>query len=143
MVKICYYIEIYKEWIYDSSDSMCFGYVPKEDVIVHNANLMGAKLFSRLFRIAKKTNYKDLAYKSANYSVSAQRDDGSWEYGNSNYHGWVDNFHTGFNLVSIEEVRSNIEPISGTITLLKGMPTINKIILQRYDSKYTTTHCIQ
>jgi hypothetical protein len=32
-----------------------------------------------------------------------QGDDGSWVYGTLPYHQWIDNFHTGFNLVCLKD----------------------------------------
>lgn len=88
-----------------SNEEICFGYIPGEQVKVHNANLMGAKLFARLYAIKKDPQYKDYAIKSANYSVNRQREDGAWVYGEKGHHQWVDNFHTGFNLVALSEIQ--------------------------------------
>ena len=87
--------------IYEDDSKLCFGYIPSETTRVHNANLMGARLFARLFFLTKNNDYFALAKKSIKYSVKAQRDDGAWVYGENDHHQWVDNFHTGYNLDSL------------------------------------------
>ena len=42
--------------------------------------------------------YKELARKSIVASVKAQKKDGSWVYGLLENQGWIDSFHTGYNL---------------------------------------------
>lgn len=82
-------------------DQLCFGYIPGESAIVHNANLLGAGFLSRLGHFTDSKLNMIEAEKSIRYSVSSQRQDGGWTYGERNHHQWVDNFHTGYNLVSI------------------------------------------
>jgi len=85
----------------EASDRVCFGYIPDEPAIIHNVNLLGAAYLSRLFDLTGKKDYRLLAEKSVRFSVAHQRADGAWVYGEQNHHHWVDNFHTGYNLVSI------------------------------------------
>ena len=94
--------------LYKSKDTIFFGYIPGEDVKVHNANLMGARLYARLYYITDNPQYKNYALKSARYSVEAQRNDGAWYYGEEDHHRWIDNFHTGFNLVSINDIQKHL-----------------------------------
>lgn len=90
--------------LFESSNEMCFGYIPNKKARVHNANLMGGKLFARLYSITKNVDYKESALKSARYTVSHQQSNGAWVYGELNYHKWIDNFHTGYNLVALNEI---------------------------------------
>jgi len=89
----------------ETDEEIAFGYIPGERVIVHNANLMGSGFFARLFTHAENSLYRGYAIKSAQYSVNAQRGDGAWVYGEKEHFQWVDNFHTGFNLVSLNAVQ--------------------------------------
>ncbi|MBL7086869.1 MAG: aspartate-semialdehyde dehydrogenase [Candidatus Cloacimonetes bacterium] len=91
--------------LYDSKDEMCFGYIPQKSAIVHNANLMGARLFARLFSYTNNKKYKNFSIKSVQFSTKAQKDNGAWVYGERNHHQWIDNFHTGFNLIAIKDVQ--------------------------------------
>lgn len=90
--------------LFESEDEMVFGYIPGEMARVHNVNLMGSKLFARLYSLTGDERYKRYAIKAARYSVKSQRKDGAWAYGENPYHQWVDNFHTGFNLVAIHDI---------------------------------------
>lgn len=89
----------------ESEDEVVFGYVPGEMARVHNVNLMGSSLFARLYHHFKDERYAALSTKSAQYSINSQRDDGAWYYGENVHHRWVDNFHTGFNLVALDSVQ--------------------------------------
>ena len=91
--------------LFESDNQICFGYIPQQDARVHNVNLMGASLFSRLYHLTKNNKYKELAIKSVDYSANAQNENGAWVYGESSYHQWIDNFHTGFNLVTINDAK--------------------------------------
>jgi len=89
--------------LFDNEQTLCFGYIPGESAIVHNANLLGAGFLSRLYAITKEADLKHKAEKSVRYSVNAQRADGAWVYGERGHHQWVDNFHTGYNLTAIHQ----------------------------------------
>ena len=89
--------------LYEKNDELCFGYIPNETPRVHNANLMGAKLFARLYSYTKDEKYKLLSKKSVNYTVNRQNNNGSWVYGQEKHWQWIDNFHTGFILMAIKE----------------------------------------
>jgi hypothetical protein len=90
--------------LFESEDEMAFGYIPGEGARVHNVNLMGGRLFARLYSLTGDEKCRRYAEKAARYSVRAQREDGAWTYGEKGFHQWVDNFHTGFNLVSLHDI---------------------------------------
>jgi len=92
--------------LFESDEKIVFGYIPGETTIVHNVNLMGSRLFARLYFYTKEEKYREYAIKSAQYSINSQREDGAWVYGKSDYFQWVDNFHTGFNLVALNDVQN-------------------------------------
>lgn len=68
---------------------------------VHNANLLGSALLCRVARYTGQSGLMDRALKVTRYTVSKQRADGSWFYGEAPNQGWIDNFHTGFNLSAL------------------------------------------
>jgi hypothetical protein len=85
-----------------------FTYTPASDVLVHNANLMGAALAARLARTgtlpAELANrLTDAAHGAVEVSLLGQRPDGSWPYGRGPRLGWVDGFHTGYVLLRLEQ----------------------------------------
>ncbi len=67
----------------------------------HNANFLGSALLCRVLKQCGEKRFLEPALKVARYSVTKQREDGSWDYGESSTQGWVDNFHTGFNLCAL------------------------------------------
>jgi hypothetical protein len=72
---------------------------------VHNANLLGAAFLCRVAGITGDKKYAGPALDAARFSVSRQNADGSWFYGELPSQRWIDNFHTGFNLVALREIR--------------------------------------
>jgi hypothetical protein len=83
----------------------CFDYTRVERTVVHNANLLGAAFLCRISRATGEKKYRAPALDAARYSVTKQHDDGSWNYGESQTHQWIDNFHTGYNLIALKHVR--------------------------------------
>ncbi len=81
--------------------SHCFCYVPIKKYAVHNANLLGAALLTRIYKHIHDDNLKELIHKAVCYSIARQRPDGSWFYGEDNNLQWIDGFHTGYNLDSL------------------------------------------
>lgn len=85
-------------------DSFCFSYTPLDKSQVHNANLLGAELLARVAKFTHEIELIEQSLKSARFTVKRQREDGSWPYGTAENQTWIDNFHTGFNLVSLHRV---------------------------------------
>jgi hypothetical protein len=71
---------------------------------VHNANLLGAALLARVARETGEDELREQALAAARFTLRAQAPDGSWPYGNRSFQTWIDNFHTGFNLVALAEI---------------------------------------
>ena len=87
-----------------SNGMFCFSYTPVDTEAVHNANLLGASILARLIRYCDDDKLKSAALASLEYSMRHQRDDGSWFYADTNIQGWIDSFHTGFNLQAIRYI---------------------------------------
>jgi hypothetical protein len=89
-------------------DAFCFSYTPIDRLVVHNANLLGASLLARLAPHLDATDpdaaaeARDAARRSLRYSLRYQRPDGSWWYADTEIQRWIDGFHTGFNLESVQ-----------------------------------------
>jgi rhamnogalacturonyl hydrolase YesR len=82
-------------------DGLCLSYTPRDTEQVHNANFLGAAFLGRLSSITGNGRFRDVAEQAMRFSLRRQRDDGSWPYGEEKTQGWIDNFHTGFNLVAL------------------------------------------
>lgn len=113
---------ILQEMVMDKvNNTICLRYIPGEDAVIHNVNLLGAAFLSRLFAITSTRHYQHIAEKSIRYSVNAQREDGAWVYGQNGYHQWVDNFHTGYNLVSIYAYQQYCQDNQFESAIVKGI----------------------
>jgi len=84
-----------------SDEELCFSYTPLDKGMVHNANLMGAAFLARLYHITNEKIFLEYAVKAVKFSINRQNPDGSWVYGESPLQSWIDNFHTGYNLIAL------------------------------------------
>ncbi len=116
-------------------DGLCFSYTPLDNNFVHNANLLGASLLIRLHRLCGNRLLEEAGLASLAYSLSHQRDDGAWSYAQTDLQGWVDSFHTGFNLQALQyfiaegygfycqkQYESGLEYYTGHFFLADGTP---------------------
>lgn len=89
--------------LFEDEKLLCFGYIPGERARVHNANMLGAALLARVYSFTKNQNYLEKSKKAMAYSIAAMNNDYSWPYGELFHHQFIDNFHTGFNLVALND----------------------------------------
>ncbi len=95
-------------WV-EYGDSICFNYIPenrdhpvKDMAGIHNSNVLGAGFIARLHGIVPTPRYVELAQRSILFTVRDQLPNGSWNYGLRQTHHWVDSFHTGYVLESLD-----------------------------------------
>jgi hypothetical protein len=113
---------IANELYWESGDSASFGYpLPSVRVPVHNANFMAAALLSRIYHHTYNKQQLVPAMKAARYSADRQRPDGSWYYGEAPSQGWIDNFHTGYNLCALEAIGRYAEITEFAETVKNGV----------------------
>ena len=84
-----------------SSDTFCFSYTPLDKAVVHNANLLAASILIRLRKHSADPSLEGASLASLAFSMRRQQENGSWLYGEAPAQGWIDSFHTGFNLQAI------------------------------------------
>ena len=89
--------------LFEDEVSLCFGYIPGENVRIHNANMLGAELLARVYSINKNQNYLEKSKKAMAYSIAAMNEDYSWPYSEISHSRFIDNFHTGFSLVALKD----------------------------------------
>ena len=77
---------------------------PSSRAKVHNANFLGAAVLCRAYKLSNEKKFLEPALNVARYSAARQREDGSWSYGEHGTQGWVDNFHTGYNLCALKTI---------------------------------------
>ncbi len=88
---------------YDSDGNFCFSYSPLDKTQVYNASLLGSRLLSRVYFYTKEKNLLQEAKRSVDFCVNKQKINGAWSYGSLDFHKWIDNFHTGYNIECISE----------------------------------------
>ena len=81
---------------------ICISYHMLEQNSVHNASMLGAALLARTWHFTKKAEYRELASAAMEYSCTRMLPDGAWWYGEAEKYHWIDNFHTGYNLDSLQ-----------------------------------------
>jgi hypothetical protein len=93
----------------DGKSRVGFSYpLPSVRTQVHNANLLAADLFCRIYKHTGDRCFLEPALKVARYSVAQQRADGGWDYGEGSTQKWIDNFHTGFNLGALRSIARSL-----------------------------------
>lgn len=80
----------------------CISYLPEVQSSIHNSNMLGAAMLARTAAHNGNDDYLGVARAAMEYSCSRQLRDGSWWYGEAPKYHWIDNFHTGYNLESLE-----------------------------------------
>jgi hypothetical protein len=105
---------------YDDKGNFSFSYSPLDKTQVFNASLLGARLLARVFSHTGEPLLREEACKAVAYVCDRQQPEGAWAYGTLPYHGWVDNFHTGFNLECIYQYGQYTGDISFQACLEKG-----------------------
>lgn len=89
-----------------SEKGICFSYTPIDEHIVHNANCLGAAFLSRLYSITGEEKLHNISKKAFDFSLTFQKDDGSWRYSydpiSQIERNQID-FHQGFILDSLAD----------------------------------------
>ncbi|HEX5136471.1 MAG TPA: delta-aminolevulinic acid dehydratase [Planctomycetota bacterium] len=88
----------------EEEGALCFSYTPRDDLAVHNANLLGAGLLARVGAATGEAELLDTARRAARWTLRRQLGSGAWWYAEPPYQRWIDSFHTGFVLESLRHV---------------------------------------
>ena len=68
-----------------------------------------------------KDSLADMAYRVTEQSVTEQHADGSWPYGARSHHGFIDSFHTGYNLEALNVIRKQLQTDVFDASIESGM----------------------
>lgn len=101
-------------------DTFCFSYTPLRPSRVHNASLLGAALLARLHSKTAIPEFRTTAEASTRYGIRHQQADGSWIYGEDPNQGWIDSFHTGYNLLALRSVATHLKSPEADACLRRG-----------------------
>ena len=80
----------------------CISYFAHAQGSIHNANMLGAGFLARTGKHSSNEKYLHVARSAMRYSCTRQLADGSWWYAEESKFHWIDNFHTGYNLDSLD-----------------------------------------
>lgn len=98
-----------------------FSYSPLEgNNTVYNASLLGSKTLALCYHYSGDEEYKKAAKSSVEACVAAQREDGSWLYGELPVQNWIDSFHTGYNLEALATYQKYTGDLSYYESIKKG-----------------------
>jgi rhamnogalacturonyl hydrolase YesR len=114
-----------------------FSYTPQKPGCVYNASLLASRLLSRAHDYSKDDKLLENARASVLASITAQRADGAWPYGELPFQNWVDSFHTGYNLECISEYQKYSGDTSYSTNLENGFQYyLKKFFLDDGTPKY-------
>lgn len=91
----------------DEDGFICFSYTTVDDFNIHNASMLAAAVIMRVWKHTKQDRFRVYAEKAMNFTLKHQNSDGSWFYWAPPFKisGKIDNYHTGFVLESLENIR--------------------------------------
>lgn len=92
---------------YRAEDQECSSYTPIDHTCVHNASLLSAAAMYRVSQLTGDSALAGAACRRIRFSLASQQADGSWRYGEAANQGWVDSFHTGYNLLALHVCRES------------------------------------
>jgi polysaccharide biosynthesis protein VpsJ len=104
-----------------SNGGRFIAYVPHSEAMVHNANLWGAYVLAAGAALGGPAEWRKLAADAVGYSLAAQRDDGSWAYGEAAHHQFVDSFHTGYVLEALHRISRLVAGLPVEQPVQKGL----------------------
>lgn len=94
--------------------------MPGNDTIF-NASLLGSALLALCYKYNGNKENFELAKKSVKACCASQSADGSWTYGVKPVTGWIDSFHTGYNLMALAEYMQATGDKTPESTVEKGL----------------------
>lgn len=103
---------------WNAPEELCFSYTPDNRTLIYNNSVLVGALLARVGARAGNSEYVELARRAMQFVCTRQREDGAWAYGASKSQGWVDSFHTGYNLCALSSYRRSTgdQSLDGVIT---------------------------
>jgi rhamnogalacturonyl hydrolase YesR len=94
--------------------------LPSVRVQVYNANFLAAALLCRIAYLTGESKFVAPALQVTRCSVTKQKTNGSWDYGDLESQHWIDHFHTGFNLGALRAIGRYTRSSEFTDSLRRG-----------------------
>ena len=101
-------------------NSYCFSYSPFDNQVVFNASMKGARLLSQVYAVTNNKKLIEEAKNIVDFVIEQQNEDGSWFYSIAQSGKYIDNYHTGYVLDSLDEYRIYSKDSSYDNNIKKG-----------------------
>jgi hypothetical protein len=101
----CAFVLKHLRRLHESPGKVCFSYTPFDKTAVHNIGFLIGALLARVSATTGDRSLADWARRTVDFPLSYQAADGSWDYGTTSFHGWIDHFHTCYNLLALDDCR--------------------------------------
>jgi hypothetical protein len=85
----------------DKDHGVCFSYTPYDRTRIYNNSALVGALLARVDRLQGLRQYETTARRVMQFLANGQASDGSWTYGQSRMQGWIDSFHSAYNIVAL------------------------------------------
>lgn len=95
---------------YEEDGSFVFSYSPFDKQKVFNASMKGIRILAFIYHLTKDEELKSTAIKAADYVIDSQNENGSWYYAKRSTGAWIDNYHTGYILDSLDDFINYFNP---------------------------------
>lgn len=123
------------QWVYElprekTQRGDCISYLAHVQSSIHNANMLGASLLARTAQRTGSRQFVEASRSAMEYSCSRQLANGSWWYAEAQKYHWVDNFHTGYNLDSLDTYISATGDETYRSNLDKGLEYYKKTFVE-------------
>ncbi len=94
-------------WEKDIDGFICFSYTTVDNYHIHNASMLAAAVLIRTWKYSSVERFKEYGLSAMNFTIKHQNENGSWYYWAppDKIIGKIDNYHTGFVLESLEEIK--------------------------------------
>ncbi len=114
-----YYVD---ELLYiDKYNNVLFNYYKSDNYVTYNSNAKISESLIRISLIINNPDYKELVKNNYYYLLSKQNKDGSWFYNDSPSGKWIDNFHTGYVLVALKNIKEGLDIHNGDNEIALGL----------------------
>jgi hypothetical protein len=85
-----------------------FGYLPGDETLIHNANVLAAQVLVRAGRLAERPSMVEAGLEGLETTVRAVREDGAIPYGEGPALEWIDGHHTGFVVEAMADIARHV-----------------------------------
>jgi len=89
---------------YEDNSGLCLSYSPVDNTKIINTSLLAGEFLIKFYNnINRDSKIENFINKIFEFSIDKQNINGSWFYGIDKKYNWIDSFHTGYVLVSLNE----------------------------------------